>query len=229
MLKEFLEAYGTFFLQGALVTLIASAIAVFFGVIFGFLIAMLKRSKIAPLRGIASVYIEVMRGTPAMLQVMLVYYGLTAIFNFPSVIIGGIDMSRFLPGCLALALNSGAYVAEIIRSGINSVEAGQTEAAYSLGMRPRMTMMEIIMPQAMRTIFPALGNEFVTVIKESSVLTMISVEELMRRTDIVLNSSYRAVLSLCIGGFLYLVMTFITSRIVAYFEKRSNKGVRKVS
>ncbi len=221
--------YYPYFLQGALTTLIISIITVFFGTIIGLCFALLKRSKHGALRGIATAYIEIMRGTPALLQISIAYYGLSSILPIPEFYIGNLDMSRVIPGCIALALNSGAYVAEIFRSGIAAVNIGQTEAAYSLGMPPGLTMREVVLPQAIRNILPALGNEFVTVIKESSILSVISIGELMFNTALVQGATYIAMEPLIVAGVLYFIMTFTTSRILAHFEKRMSKGVRKVS
>lgn len=227
----FLKTYYPYFLKGALITLIVSIITVFLGTIIGLGFALLKRSKFGALRAIATVYIEIMRGTPALLQISIAYYGLSSILPIPDVYIAwlNLDLSRLIPGCIALALNSGAYVAEIFRSGIAAVNIGQTEAAYSLGMRPRLTMSKVVLPQAIRNILPALGNEFVTVIKESSILSTISIAELMFSTTLVQGATYIAMEPLIVAGVFYFAMTFTTSRILAFFEKRMSKGVRQTS
>lgn len=227
----FLKTYYPYFLKGALVTLIISIITVLLGTIIGLGFALLKRSKFSFLRAIATIYIEIMRGTPALLQISIAYLGLSSILPIPDIYIEwlNLDMSRLIPGCIALALNSGAYVAEIFRSGIAAVNIGQTEAAYSLGMRPALTMSKVILPQAVRNILPALGNEFVTVIKESSILSTISIAELMFSTTLVQGATYIAMEPLIVAGVFYFAMTFTTSRILAFFEKRMSKGVRQAS
>ena len=224
---SFLPKYLPYFVHGTLATLIISVLTVILGSIVGLFVALLKLSKNKLLKAIASVYVEIIRGTPAMLQIMICYYGLSNILPIPELFIGDLDMSRVIPGCIALSLNSGAYVAEIIRSGISAVNIGQTEAAYSLGMRPGKTMRYIILPQAVRNILPALGNEFVTIIKESSVLSVIGIAELLFSTDIVKGTTFIAMEPLYVAGIIYFVLTFTTSRIIAYFEGRMSKGVRK--
>lgn len=224
---SFLPKYLPYFINGALTTLVIAALTVVLGSLIGFFFSLLKLSKSKILHFIATVYIEIVRGTPAMLQIMICYYGLSNFVSLPEIYIGNLDLSRVIPGCIALSLNSGAYVAEIIRSGISAVNIGQTEAAYSLGMRPGKTMKFIILPQAIRNILPALGNEFVTIIKESSVLSVIGIAELMFSASLVQGATFIPIEPLIVAGVIYFILTFTTSRILAVFEVKMSKGIRK--
>jgi len=223
---SFLGEYYPYYLSGAGTTLSISVITVFFGTIVGLFFALLKISDNKFLKFISSAYIEIVRGTPVLLQVMICYYGLTTIIKFPEVYIMEMDISRLIPGAIALSLNSGAYVAEIIRAGIVAIDKGQSEAAGSLGMSKSMTMQYIILPQAIKNILPALGNEFVVVIKESSILSVISISELMFKADIVRGATFIPLEPLYIAAVIYFIMTFTTSRIISYFERRMSTNDR---
>lgn len=223
---SFLGKYYPYYLSGAGTTVTISLITVLFGTIVGLVFALLKISENKFLRFISSAYIEIVRGTPVLLQVMICYYGLTNVIKFPEVYIMGMDVSRLIPGAIALSLNSGAYVAEIIRGGIVAVDKGQSEAAGSLGMSKTMTMRYIVLPQAIKNILPALGNEFVVVIKESSILSVISISELMFKADIVRGATFIPLEPLYVAAVIYFVMTFTTSRIISYFERKLNTDDR---
>lgn len=199
-----------YFLKGAQWTLIISLAAVVLGVFFGSILAMLKRSKIKVLSFIASAYIEVVRGTPLLLQIFIVYYGLSNIIKIgelPAVI-------------MALSLNSGAYVSELIRAGIEAVDKGQMEAARSLGMSESMAMRLIVIPQAIKNILPAIGNEFVAIIKESSMASTLGVAELMFGAKVVSSKSFNYTETLIMSAVFYFIMTFSLGRLVKYFERR---------
>jgi polar amino acid transport system permease protein len=174
------------------VTLIISFITIILGTILGVIFALMKLSSVRPFRWLANIYIEVFRGTPMLVQILISIGLLHKVFNLPTIPIGvlDIDFGRLLPGIIALSLNSGAYVAEIVRAGINAVEVGQSEAAGSLGLRPAQTMRYVILPQAMRNILPPLGNEFIVLIKDSSLLSTIGIYELMNSAQIVITSSF---------------------------------------
>jgi polar amino acid transport system permease protein len=215
-----------YFLAGTGVTIVISLITVFFGSLLGLLLSLLKRSKVHVLKWIANIYIEVFRGTPMLVQLLL---GSVMMAQwFPSVKFGvgilTVDTARLLPGMLMLSLNSGAYVAEIIRGGINAVDNGQMEAAYSLGLKPSLAMRFVILPQAIRNILPALGNEFITLIKDSSLLTYIGINELMGATEIVRSDSFIPREPYIIAAVIYFVMTFVTSRLLSLWEKKLGKG-----
>ena len=145
-------------------------------------IALMKLSKFKPLSWLASIYIEFLRGTPMLVQVFIVFFGTTAAL--------GLDVSALICGTIALVINSSAYIAEIIRAGINAVDKGQTEAARSLGLNYSQTMKFVVMPQAIKNILPALGNEFVTLIKESSIVSTIGVGEIMFNAQVVQGISF---------------------------------------
>lgn len=212
--SSFWAKYGNFFITGTLWTLAFAAIAVFFGSIIGTFMALMKISKNWILKIIANVYIEFIRGTPLLVQAFMIFFGTQII---------GLNLSPFMAGAVAMAINSGAYVAEIIRSGINSVPLGQKEAAASLGFSYSQSMRFVIMPQALKSIWPALGNEFVTVIKESSVLSVIGATELMFQASIVQGASFKPFLPVFIAAMIYFVLTFGISRILALIETHSFK------
>lgn len=224
---SFLKLYYPYYIQGAITTLLISIFTVFLGTIIGLLFAIMKVSKNKVLNFISNVYVEVFRGTPVILQVMICYIGLTKMIHFPKNIhFLGVDISRLIPGIIALSFNSGAYVAEIIRAGILSIDKGQTEASLSLGMNSSMTMRYIVLPQAIKNILPALANEFVVIIKESSILSVISIAELMFMTSIIQGATFIPLEPLYITALIYLAMTFTTSRIINYLERRISKGDR---
>ncbi|MDO4837092.1 MAG: amino acid ABC transporter permease [Clostridia bacterium] len=216
--------YSGFFLEGVGNTLILSFFTVLLGTILGTLMATARMSKIAPLRWFAAAYIEFFRGTPLMVQLMFIFYGLPMIgITFPDVsFIPNFD--RFAAGVVAMSLNSCAYVAEIIRSGIQAVDKGQTEAARSLGFHEGQTMRLVVLPQAIRNILPALGNEFVTDIKESSIVSVIGIADLMYRSKGVIAKTYNSLECLAIAAIIYFVMTFVSSRLIALLERKMSRG-----
>ncbi len=209
--ESFFQKYGSYYVKGAGFTILIAFIGVLFGSIVGGLLALLKLSKNKVLRFIAMAYIEYVRGTPLLVQIFLVYFGSTVI---------GLELNAIISGCVAMALNSGAYVAEIIRAGINGVPKGQVEASRSLGMNQRQAMQFIILPQAIKNILPALGNEFVTIIKESSVMSVIGVSELMFQSGVVQGASFKPFLPIVIASLIYFVLTFSLSRLLNVFEKK---------
>ena len=213
---SFLEEYSYYFISGTINTIIIAILTVVFGVIIGTLLALMKISKNKLLKFIASAYIEFIRGTPLLVQISLIYFSVT----FPEFSLFGIQMDRFIPGVIAMSINSGAYVAEIIRAGIQAVDRGQMEAARSLGLTTGQAMSYIIIPQAVRNILPALGNEFVVVIKESSILSVIGIVELMRSSDIVKSATYQPFEPLIVAALIYFVLTFTLSRVLGVAERR---------
>lgn len=226
---SFLGKYLSYFISGAGITVMISLGTVILGTMIGLVMALLKLSKHKPLNLLANIYIEVLRGTPMLLQIMIGFLMLQDFFPSMNFEIGvlNVDIGRVFPGMIALSLNSGAYVAEIIRGGINAVNFGQTEAAHSLGLRPGQTMRYVILPQALRNILPPLGNEFITLIKDSSLLTTIGINELMGASQIVISSSYIPLTPLYVAAALYFVMTFFTSRLLNLWEKKLGKGYQR--
>lgn len=185
-------------------------------------------SKFNPLSFLASCYVEVFRATPMLVQLFIIYYIVFANVPLPTFkLFGSIRFDRFLPGVVALSLNSGAYLSEIIRSGIQSIDGGQTEAARSLGMSQVQNMRFIILPQAIKNILPAIANEFVTIIKESSICYTIGVQEIMYAVASIKGATYRIGEPLIIATLVYFCLTFPTSKIIAYFEKKMSAGDRR--
>lgn len=221
-----LEVYGPLFLRGTATTIGVAFVCVIVGTLLGVFVAMLRLSSNKFINTIAFFYIQVLRGTPALLQVFIFYFGLSSILTIPAIHVWDINLARLIPGCIALAINSSAYVAEIIRSGINAVDSGQMEAGYSLGLNRRITMKEIILPQATRNILPALGNEFVSMIKETSLLSVIAVSELMFVADTVKAATYRTMESLFIAAIIYFMITWLVSWLVSLLEKRLEKSAK---
>ncbi len=210
----FISKYGSFFLKGIKITILISLIGVALGSILGAFVALMKLSKIKIISWIASIYIEILRGTPMLVQVFIVFFGITAAL--------GLDISALVCGTIALVINSSAYITEIIRAGINAVDKGQMEAARSLGLNYRQTMKSVIMPQAIKNILPALGNEFVTLIKESSIVSTIGVGEIMFNAQVVQGISFDPFTPLLAAAALYFVLTFVLTRIMNMIEGRLN-------
>ena len=220
--------YFQLFQEGLVCTVTLSALTVLFGFVLALLLALMRMSKFAPLRFVATAYVEVFRATPLMVQLFLVYYVLLAGVSLPAFkLFGFIRFERLIPGVIALSLNSGAYLSEIIRSGIQSIELGQTEAARSLGMTHWQTMQHIILPQAIKNILPAIANEFVTIIKESSICWTIGVQEIMSAVNSIKAATYTCGEALIIAACVYFCLTFPTSKIIEYFERRMSRGDRR--
>lgn len=205
---SFLSEYGSFFITGAKYTLILSMVGVFFGIIVGGILAFMKISKNLIAKAISTVYIEFIRGTPLLVQLYIIYFA----FDFESV----------TAGIIALSINSAAYVAEIIRSGIAGIDKGQMEAARSLGMGHWSSMRYIIIPQGFRNILPVLVNEFIAIIKESSIISVIGVAELMYSTNNIMSATYTEVGPLTVVALIYFVITFTISKLMVRLERRLN-------
>lgn len=217
---SFLKEYFPVFLEGAKWTLIISAITVILGALLGTILCFMKRSKfsifkVRIFKVISSVYVELIRGTPLLLQIYIVYFGLPSF---------GIQLGVLTSCIVAISLNSAAYVSEIIRAGIDGIDKGQLEAARSLGMTEGMAMRLIILPQAIKNILPAIGNEFVAIIKESSMASTIGVAELMYSSKIVTGATYKGFEPLIVIAMFYFVMTFSLGRAIAYIERKLNKA-----
>ena len=218
-----LQRYGNLFLVGTGYTLLLSAITVFFGTIFGALLAIMRRSRIHigvfyPLRLLATIYVEVIRGTPMLLQLYFFYFLLPMILP--------IELDDFTSITVACIVNSTAYVAEIIRAGIDAVDKGQTEAARSLGLNGHQTMMRVVLPQAVKNILPALCNEFVSVIKETSLASTFFVGELMTQYKTISGALYMPIEPLIVVGVIYFLLTFILSKCISVFERRLKASER---
>lgn len=202
-----------------------SASVVFFGTIIGVLVTLIKRTQIKPLTWLVNTYVWIFRGTPMVVQIMIAFAWMH--FNqMPTIGFGvlNLDFSRLLPGIIIISLNSGAYISEIVRAGIEAVPKGQLEAAYSLGIRPRNAMRYVILPQAFKNILPALGNEFITIIKDSALLQTIGVMELWNGAQSVATATYSPIAPLLVAAFYYLMVTTVLSQLLAVLERRMAQG-----
>ncbi len=221
VLKEYLQhmwAVMPALLKGAGLTIKITSFSVFFGVIIGLVVCLSRMSKRKWLNLPALAYIDVVRGTPLMVQIMMIYFGIPGLL---SALLGSpVNVSGLVAGIIACSINSGAYVAEIIRGGIQSVESGQMEAARSLGMTHVQSMAYIILPQAFRNIVPPMGNEFIVLLKDSSLLSIIGVNELMQQGKLYAASSYAHFPAYLAIALVYLIMTFSISRLVGVIERR---------
>lgn len=200
-------------LAGAGITIEISALSVGLGLLIGIVIGVCRVCLNRPLKYFATFYVEVIRGTPLLVQIFVVYFALP--------MATGSRVDPFIAAIVACSINSGAYVAEIFRGGIQSVDIGQMEAGRSLGLSWAQTMRFIILPQAFKRIIPPLGNEFIAMLKDSSLVSVIGFEELTRRGQLIIARTYASLEIWTAVAFIYLVMTFTISRFVAYLERRN--------
>lgn len=201
--------------DGLVVTLQITLCAVILGIVLGFLVAIVRSThdrtgKLKILNALCNLYLTVIRGTPVVVQLLIIYF----------VIFGSTDISKVMVAVLAFGINSGAYVAEIFRSGIMSIDNGQFEAGRSLGFNYRQTMIYIVMPQAFKNVLPALGNEFISLLKETSVSGYIALQDLTKGGDIIRSRTYDAFMPLIAVALIYLVMVLVFSRLVGLLERR---------
>ena len=199
-------------LAGAAITVEITAMSVTFGLLIGCMIGIARLCSTKPLRYFANVYVDFIRGTPLLVQIFLVYFAL------PNII--GSRVDPFVAAISACSINSGAYVAEIFRAGIQSIDKGQMEAGRSLGMTWAQTMRYIIMPQAFKRIIPPLGNEFIAMLKDSSLVSVIGFEELTRRGQLIIARTYASFEIWMAVAIIYLIMTFAVARFTGYLERR---------
>jgi len=204
-----------FILEGLKNTLVMALFATIIGIILGVIIAVVKdnhekNGKLPILNFICSTYVNIIRGTPVLLQLMIIYY----------VIFKSVEINGVLVGIIAFGLNSAAYVSEIIKAGINSINKGQLEASRALGFNYSQSMKYVIMPQAIRNILPALGNEFITLLKETSVASYIGIVELTKASDIIASRTYDYFFPLIIIALIYLIMTLGLSKLVKLMERK---------
>ena len=199
-------------LMGAGVTVQITALSVGFGLLIGMFVGIARLSTLWPVKMLAAIYVDFIRGTPLLVQIFLIYFALPLLV--------GQRIDPFIAAITACSVNSGAYVAEIFRSGIQSIDKGQMEAGRSLGMTWAQTMRYIIMPQAFKRIIPPLGNEFIAMLKDSSLVSVIGFEELTRRGQLIIARTYGSFEIWLTVAFIYLVMTFTISRLVDYLERR---------
>ncbi len=213
IVKILQEHWQIFLLRGVGITLALSAITVVFGAIFGSLLAFAKMSKYWVLRWPVSLFIEIIRGTPILLQLYIGYFIIPQMFP-------ALGMSDFTSISVALIINSSCYVSEIVRSGIQAVDPAQSEAARSLGLSHWQSMLKVVLPQAVKNILPALGNEFVMIIKETSLASTFFIGDLMTSYLVVKGKTYLSLESLLIVGVIYFVMTFSLSKLIGVYERR---------
>lgn len=216
--------YSSLFLHGLWMTLYMGALTVLISTVSGSLMAMMHRSnwgigRFKPLHAAAVVYVEVIRGTPILLQLYFFYFMLPQWFP-------ALDLSEFTCVMIACCVNSTAYVCEIVRAGIQAVDAGQTEAARSLGLNSRQAMIHIVLPQAVKNILPALCNEFVAIVKETSLASTFFIGELMTQFKTINGITFRVLEPLTIVGIIYFLVTFVMSKLIALLERRMNASER---
>ncbi|MCD8223080.1 MAG: amino acid ABC transporter permease [Clostridiales bacterium] len=246
--------YAQLFLQGVIVTVLMSILTVLIGFCLALVLALMRLSDIRPLRFlgrnrdgslkedgaaavlskfnpldfIATAYVEILRSTPAIVQIFIIYYGVFSMIELPHfTFFGFIKFERFFPGVVALGFNSAAYLCEIIRSGIQSIDGGQTEAARSLGLSQVQNLRYIILPQALKNILPAIANEFVVIIKESSITYTIGVQDIMSAVNAVKGATFVIIEPLLVATAIYFCLCFPTSKLIAYFERRMSRGDRR--
>lgn len=222
IMKKILVNNWPMFIRGAGMTLLISIISTIIGSVIGLLIGVVrtipkpgkgaKKTILSIVNGILSAYIEFFRGTPMMVQSMVIFYGSASAF--------GIDMNRTLAAIFIVSINTGAYMSEIVRGGILSVDEGQFEAAHAIGMNHVQTMFNIVLPQVIRNILPATGNEFVVNIKDTSVLNVIGVTELFFQSQTIAGNSFKFFETFTITSLIYFVLTFTVTRILRYIENK---------
>ena len=241
--------------QGIFTTILLALFTVIIGCVLGIVLAIMRMTDIRPLRFLAygkngrirnsktliaiskfnpvsflaTAYVEILRSTPVIVQIMIIYHGVFGkLIDLPNfTLFGFLKFNRFFPGVVALGMNSGAYLCEIIRSGIQSIDGGQTEAARSLGMTKTQTLVHIILPQAIKNILPAIANEFVVIIKESSITYTIGVQDLMFAVDAIRGANFIVMEPLLVATAIYFCLCFPTSKLIAYFERKMSRGDKR--
>ena len=249
-----LAPYAGMFGQGLAITIMLAVGTVAVGFVLGIVLALMRMTDIRPFRALgldkdghlrgegflttlskfnpisflATAYVEILRSTPVIVQIAVIYYGIFGVIDLPTFSLFGITkFHRFFPGVVALGMNSGAYLCEIIRSGIQSIDGGQAEAARSLGLSQSKTLRHVIIPQAIRNILPAIANEFVVIIKESAVTYTIGVQDIMAVVQSVKGATYLIMEPLLVATGLYFCLCFPTSKLIAYFERRMSRGNKR--
>lgn len=231
MLQEFQDRFYLNFIaddrwkylvNGLKTTLTVTFFAVLIGIVLGFIVAIVrstceKTGKLRLLNAVCKVYLTVIRGTPVVVQLLIIYF----------VIFGSVKIDKTLVAILAFGLNSGAYVAEIIRGGIMSIEGGQLEAGRSLGLGYGQTMIYVILPQVFKNVLPALGNEFIVLLKETSVAGYIALEDLTKGGDIIRSRTYDAFMPLIAVALIYLAMVLVFSKLLSILERRLRNNERR--
>ena len=223
---SFLPKYGVFFVQGVEYTLLLAIVSVSLAVIPAMLLALMRLSRNKFVKTISGAYIAVFRSTPMLVQLSIIYFGLFGVISIPRVtILGFVDLSRFIPG--VVALDSSAYVAEIFRAGILAVDAGQMEAARSLGLSKWQGMKLVVLPQAIKNVLPALANEVVTMVKESSICSMLGMAELMFGAKAVASTTYISLAPYTLAALIYFCINYPASKAIEAVERRMRRGDRQ--
>ena len=211
---DFLPKYYTTYIDATVTTLKVSLIALLIGLLLGIVICLAKISTIKVLNVLATIYVEVIRNTPILVQIMIIYFALPEV---------GVSFTPFMSAIIALSINSGAYVSEIFRSGILAIDKGQMEAGRSLGLSYFQTMKFIILPQALKNSLPALGNEFISRVKESSIVYFVGVADIMFAANTVKNATYETFGPYLIAAAIYFIITSVLSFLVKRLEKKLAK------
>lgn len=221
---EIITSNLSMLLHGVSLTLQLTAIAVSLGTVIGLFLSLMRVSGFKALNVFAKAYIDFFRGTPLLVQIFLVHYGGPQVLGQLLGRSTSVPIPAFISAVIALSLNSGAYIAEIFRGGIQSIERGQMEAARSLGMTFGQAMRYVILPQAFKRSIPALGNEFIAMLKDSSLVSVIALQELMHSGRILAGRTYRPFETYAGVAILYLIMTMTISQFVSYMERRLGKS-----
>ncbi|ETT53004.1 amino acid ABC transporter permease [Paenibacillus sp. FSL H7-689] len=208
---SFLLEHWQDYARSAWVTLELSFFGVLLGTLLGVIMALMRISRIWPIKFVASAYIELIRGTPMLVQILIIHYGLTVV---------GVNLPAFMSGVVALTMNSSAYMAEVFRAGIQAIDKGQTEASRSLGMTNGMTLRYIILPQAFRNMLPAIGNEFIIIIKDSSLVSMIGIAEIIYTARTIQGVTFQPLAPLLVAAGLYFIITFTLANLLSWLERR---------
>ena len=203
------------FMEGVEITLQLAFFTVLLGSLLGLVVAICRGTRLAPLRWLMNIYVAFIRGTPLLVQVLLVVYGLPQL---------GVKLPRMTLCIIALVINSGAYMAELIRAGLQSVEKGQVEAAESLGMSSGQTMLYIILPQAVKVTLPAMGKEIVAIIKESSILYAVGVYELTYQAYKLASVNYYYIETMIVAALIYFVLTYVATKLLGLLERRMRRA-----
>jgi len=209
---EVVKTAFPFFLEGLQVTLYIFIIAVIVGFLIGLIVALMRLSPSKILNGVAIVYIDVIRGTPFIVQLFFIYFGLNSL--------EWLSMDRMYAGILTVAINAGAYFAEIIRAGIQSIDKGQTEAARSLGMTGRQTMVQIILPQAFRRMLPTITNQSIISLKDTSLLSIIGIADLTQQGQVQQSTTFEPFIVWSVVGLMYFVIIYLLSLVAKFMERR---------
>lgn len=211
---NFLPKYYTAYLDATVVTLKVSLLALLVGLVLGVIICLAKISTLKVFNILATIYVEIIRNTPILVQIMIIYFALPEV---------GISFTPFMSAIIALSINSGAYVSEIFRSGIMAIEKGQMEAGRSLGLSYFQTMKLIVLPQAFKNSLPALGNEFISLVKESSIVYFVGVADIMFTANTVKNATYQTFGPYLVAAAIYFIITSVLSFLVKRLEKKLAK------